>query len=263
MVSMFRYRKLYVDLVTERGEVCVGYATWLKLAGYGMQSAGFERYTPQGERRVERAVGAARFERRDGSVRLALDTARGPFAIELIGARGTSSEPQSLTPHLSWQVLARGAEARLTLARGEVLIGSGYADYVEMTRPPRALGLLQVEWGRGHAGADGFVFTRATFRDGKVFASALEVEKPCAEWRLSARRETGIDLQLPGGAVTLQNTRVLHEGSALDRARFPGACERLLARFLSGKVQETRWLARAEFASGSSAWALHERVLLG
>jgi hypothetical protein len=260
---MFRYRKLYVDLVSENGEVCVGYATWLSLGRFELRSAGFERYTPEGERRVERARGPARVTQLPGRVQLAFETVNGPFALELHAAHAVSTEPQPLTPHLSWQVLAGSAEARLTLGQGERLSGAGYADYVEMTRPPRALGLRTVEWGRGHVGAEGFVFTRATFRNGSVFASALANGQPCVGWQLHRRADAGVDVELAGVTLALANERILHEGSALDAARFPQTGERLVARLCSGDVEETRWLARATFASGASAWALHEHVRLG
>jgi len=258
---MFRYRKLYVDLVSERGEVCVVYSTSLSIAGLELNSAGFERYTPEGERHVERALGVAEIEKGPGRLRLSFDTARGALSLNLRGAE-TSTYPQALTPHLSWQIVAGSGESRLAHADGVVLSGSGYADYVEMTRPPRALGLRTVEWGRGHVGSEGFVFTRATFRDGSVFQSALDAGRQCGDWRLDRDSEKTL-VDLPSGAVELWNERLLHEGSALDRARFPALGERLVAQLCSGRVHERRWLARARFPSGASGWALHERVALG
>lgn len=259
---MFRYRKLYADLVSEDGEVCVVYATQLSLLGVELQSAGLERYTAQGERRVQRALGAARVDKLPGNVRIEFELPDGPLSLQLRGPSKLGSDPHFLTPALSWQVVAGSAESRLQSGAG-LLEGTGYADYVEMTRPPRALGLCSVEWGRGHAGGDSFVFTRATFRSGAVFETTLAAGQRCRSCGLERRQELGVDLRLPGGSVSLHNERVLHRGSALDPARFPGVGERLVARLCSGRVDETRWLARAAFPSGSRGWALHERVTLG
>ena len=260
---MFRYRKLYADLITESGSVCVAYVTWLTLFGFELSTAGYEWYSQTGERRVLRAVGPVAVEMVPGGVELGFTTPAGAFALTLRGAsHEPGAAPQLLTPHLSWRVQAERAEARATGVAGAAsLVGAGYADYVEMTRPPRALGLASVEWGRGHAAGESFVFTRARFGDGRVFRFGLRNGTLESALELTRDQDAGLLIQLGDATVMLQNERVLHAGAALDRARFPGRAERAFARLCSGSMRETRWLARARFPNGESALALHERVL--
>ena len=262
---MFHYRKLYADVVTQAGSVCVGYASWLRLLGCELCSAGFEWYPQGGERRVLRALGPARVQRGAGEVSLQFRTSSGDFCLVLNGAGVTpQTEPHQLTDHLSWKVLTTNAQA---CARGpaglEPVRGTGYADIVEMTRPPRALGLLSVEWGRGHAGEESFVFTQACFRGGRAFRSAVRDGASSSELRLEHSSQADLNVLIADARITLHNERVLHAGSALDCARFPARVERTLARLCSGRMRETRWLSRAIFPSGASALALHEKVLLG
>jgi hypothetical protein len=262
---MFRYRKLYTDLVTDQGSVCVGYASWLSVFGYELCSAGFELYPSQGERCVVRARGPVSVVRRDDQLSLSFDTDKGAFSIALQGAPACGhTAPLSLSGALTWQVLLTNARAH-ALGAGDAceLHGTGYADLVEMTRPPRSLGLSRVEWGRGHAGGESFVFTQASFRDGRIFQSALRDGTSVTELELTRAGKGDLDVLLAGEAISLHDRRVLHRGSALDSARFPARGERALARLCSGPVEETRWLAQATFPSGASALALHEHVRLG
>lgn len=263
---MFHYRKLYADLVTEDGTVCVGYASWLSCFGFQLRSAGFELYQVGERRRVVRARGPVSVEHDAFALRLSFGTEEGPFSLALQRAAAPAhSAPLRLTDALRWRVLLTGAAASAHGLRGPAATnGTGYADLVEMSLPPRSLGLRSVEWGRGHVAQESFVFTRACFRDGGVFRGALRDGAPSSE--LELRRSSGdadLDLLLPGGAIRVESERVLHCGSALDAARFPSRAERALVRLCSGRVEETRWLARATFPSGASAHALHERVLMG
>jgi hypothetical protein len=71
----------------------------------------------------------------------------------------------------------------------------------------------------------------------------------------------------PAGAplapLNLRRERVLHEGAALDGARFPSRAERWLTQALSGPLRETRQLSRVENGATAPAWALHETVAFG
>lgn len=261
---MFRYRKLYVDLVTDQGAVCVGYVSWLGFLGYERCSAGFELYPSGGGRRVVRARGPVRVHRGDDHVGLSFGTIAGHFSLALQGTPAQRhASPLRLSGALTWQVLLTNARACAhDPGDGAELNGSGYADLVEMTTPPRSLGLTRIEWGRGHTANESFVFTQATFRNGAVFRSALRDGVPVSELALSGAGQTELQLLLPDGPIGLRNRRVLHSGSALDAARFPALPERILSRLCAGRVEETRWLAQATFPSGASALALHERVRL-
>lgn len=263
--SLFRYRKLYVDLVTAEGAVCVGYASSLQLLGRELQSAGYEWYPATGGRYVHRAVGPARIDWASGAVRLAFETRRGSFALELEAKVASNAAAANLTPRLSWQVLTSKAEAAVRGLAAGAARGTGYADCVEMTVPPRALGLTSLQWGRGHAQktAESFVFTQAQFSDGRLFRSALHDDQISGPLELRSTEPAALEVRIAEARCNLSAVRVLHAGSALDAARFPSLAERTLARVCSGPVRETRWLAHATFPSGASGLALHERVLFG
>jgi hypothetical protein len=262
---MFRYRKLYTDLVTESGSVCVGYVSWLRILGFELVSGGYEWYPAGGERIVRRAQGPITASFADPrSIDICFAASQGPFRLSLRSPSAmANNDTQHLTPHLSWRIVTARADARAFGLPGGEHAGSGYADYVEMTRPPRSLGLKMVEWGRGHGAADSFVFTRATFVDGKVFRFALSSGKCSPRLELVRSQEAELGLRLAEAEITLRNERVLHSGGALDAERFPDRTERAFSRLCSGPIHETRWLGRARFPGGHTGLALHEQVLVG
>src|SRR5206468_9592333 len=93
------------------------------------------------------------------------------------------------------------------------------------------------------------LFTALEFASGRTWSRA-------GRWQ-------GRELQPQGDAVELGEghapIRVLHDGPGLDRARFPAAATRFVARALTGALHERRWLARP----ARSGWAVHERVSFG
>jgi len=262
---MFRYRKLYADLVTDSGEVCIAYVACLELLGVASHSAGYEYYAPDGSRRVVRASSRAEVRHDARGLSIAFATPHGAFSYQLAAdSAGRAGTRHEVSPALSWQVLLHARKARITGSSGiSERSGAGYSDRVEMTAPPRTLGLAELAWGRGGRDGRGFVFTRAQFRDGRTFQSALvdgNESSALALNRLGTER-----LQLGSGPASfeLRDERVIHEGPALDVARFPSRAERWLARALSGPMQEVRALARFVAADGSDGFALHERVQFG
>lgn len=260
---MFCYRKLYADLVTDSGIVCVAYVAELELFGVRSVSAGYECYTPDGQRKVVRANGAAALEMAPDVISIRFPTIAGSFSYRLERTRAAFDEHRA-SARLAWQVLAASsvATARGICGVGEIS-GIGYSDRVELNAPPRALGLSELAWGRGHTENECFVFTELRFRDGSVFRHSLIDGASSDDFELLRPSDTQLTLALPHGAFTLETLRSLHSGSALDEARFPNRFERGLSRALSGRVQEMRALARVNTATGTQGLALHERVHFG
>src|SRR5215471_9428802 len=201
---LFRYEKLYVDVVTADGAVCVAYATWLKIAGLAFSSAGYETYGVDGSRAVVHATGAIEMDREhDGRVSLRFATDRGPWTMTLQSGPGGRSPPHRLTPHLSWQVLVARGEARTEGGGNASFHGLGYSDWVEMTRPPRLLGLRALQWGRGHIARDSFVFTQAEFKDRNAFRVALINGEQTFDLALRRTSDRTLEVQAAGTAVSL------------------------------------------------------------
>ena len=260
---MFHYRKLYGDLISESGVVCVVYVAELAVLGARSASAGYECYAPDGSRRVVRARGAATLELEPNRIAICFDTPTGPFSYELQRDQG-AFEPHRPSPHLGWQVLAATSAVRVTGVAGQrELLGHGYSDRVELNAPPRALGLTELAWGRGQVGHDDFVFTEARFCDGHVFRRALVNSATYAEFTLESHDDDSLELGVGDRHFNLEDQRCLHAGDAIDAARFPGAIERGVSRLLSGAIRERRALARVRSLNGEHGRALHERVHFG
>jgi hypothetical protein len=279
----FKFRKLYADLVTDGGDVCVAYLAWLQIWRWRTAFAGLELYWADGRREVIRATRSPTEEdilhgKRAFEVRLELP--EGPFVLSYEDVL-PAWDPGHVVPSqaLSWSVgVPRGEVVARWLHDSErpVLFGRGYTDWVEINRPPRRLGLRQLEWGRVHLPDVALVFNSVRFGSGPGWMRAAEWSERAgtAEWhalRLETQRNS-TRLSLParrwgsGRCVIMEHHRTLHRGPALDAARFPRVLERLGTHALTGLTQETRWLSRVQapdYGSGATAWALHERVRFG
>ncbi|MFZ5891192.1 MAG: hypothetical protein ACOY0T_09080 [Myxococcota bacterium] len=258
-----RYRKLYGDVVTASQVVCVTYVSELELFGLRSVSAGYELYSPTGQRSVVRATGPAEVYIDAGCVRIAFDTVYGRFAYELEAPLAAPRANHQLLPDLDWQVLIAAGSARVHgLAQFPELSGEGYSDRVTMSRAPRNLELSELRWGRGRVGSDHFVFTQARFKHAKSFELAV-INGSDHDWLRIAPQPQTLQIQIDSHCFTLQSERVIHAGSALDSARFPNAAERLLARALSGRIEERRVLAQVRNGGAHTGLALHEHVRFG
>jgi hypothetical protein len=267
----FRCSKLYADLVTADGTVCVAYLAWLDAWGLRRAFAGVELYWPGGRREILQARPQAEHDAfASGDLRLSFDVPGGPFELEYATVHGAWT-PDGEPPGgaLRWGVKVARAEAvarwRGDRARPE-LRGIGYADWVEMDCPPRRLGLRLLRWGRVHGPDATLVFNAVDFRSGRSWRRA-------ARWSGGERADWsafGIEgapaevVDLPGspGALAIDKGRPLHVGDAIDRGRFPGALARMVSSAVTGPAAEQRSLDRARWSDGAS-WALHEAVRFG
>lgn len=281
---MFRFRKIYGDLVTADGTVCIVYLAWVHALGIRSGFGGVEVYSPDGRREVLRAQAPAPQPLPAGGdhpVELRLDLPDGRFTLR--------SEPQhppwrptgpSPTPRLEWSVcVPRGVVTASWNGAGRPeLYGSGYIDCVELTRPTRWAGVRALEWGRVHLPDATVVFTG-------VQLPSREWWRQAAHWSVADRSGPRVlhDFQLshhqeevrctfpvasgaPLQGVVLRPGRVLHQGDAVDRARSPARLERLGLRAITGPSSETRWFSSAYALGGTSSpagFALHEVVRFG
>lgn len=262
----FCYHKLYADLVTETGAVCVVYTSDLRLAGASFRSFGFELYSAAGQRSVVHGVGDANVRLdAENSLEIAFFTPEGPFGYtcELNPSDGSAivHEP---CPHVCWSVLsAKGkASARGSLC-GAGLSGTGYCDKVTLNRWPRTLGLSRIQWGRLHTRAESAVFNRVTLTDGTIWQSNGNGRGDSSDFALEQTEEKLTGIRSHTGVYRLCAGRVLHEGAAVDAARFPSPALRALARLLTGPVFERRVLSSATFEDRTTGVVLHEDVRFG
>jgi hypothetical protein len=267
---MYAFEKLYTDLVADDGTVCILYLTWTELLGVRHASAGYELYTPDGRREVVHArstpalpdLGASEW-----SVRL--DVPGGPFELRQTVTSGAWT-PEGTLDGLHWSVkVARAdAEARwLGDPSRAVLRGPGYADWVALQRMTRGLGMRRVDWGRAHVGDATWIWNRIRLADGTAWTRGLRSDDAGrGEWQdLDLSDHAGGARMTPpdGRALHLDEGRVLHEGPAVDRERFPSAIARGVAKLVTPPMDETRWVRRARAAGAGEGWALHERVRFG
>jgi hypothetical protein len=273
----FRLRKLYADVVSGDGTVTVVYLTWLEAWGARFAAAGVERYGPDGRRSVLHARPPAwGFDPdsvRDGW-RVALELVGGG-ALELRYDRPLGPwRPPGPPPHpaMAWRVLIpRAVVAGGWSGPGEPggLWGTGYCDWVELRSAPRLLGMRLLHWGHLHLPSETIVFTDLRFASGQRWSRAAHwhgaESQPGAGVVVALDEAGGVRVGASGAEpLALLPIRLLHDGSALDHARFPSAGLRLAVRVVAGSLHERRWLARsAEASSPGAGWCLHEVVRFG
>ncbi len=255
----FRFKKLYADCVTDDGTVCVVYVAWLDVFGARSTHAGLELYSPDGRREVIRARALSHHVDADG-VTIELDVPGGPFVLEQRSVHG-AWVPSGGPPHenLQWSVVTARAETvgRFTSDPSRpVLRGLGYADWVDIGRPTRRLGLRLLQWGRVHLPDSTVVFNIVGFKSRGSWIRG-------AEWSDDGPREVG-ELAIVGAddavnvltmparrstegttSIDIERARTLHAGDPIDAERFPGVVERVLSGVITGPADEDRRLGRA------------------
>lgn len=257
-----RFQKLYADLITDAGVVCVAYVADLVAWGKRSRHAGLELYHPDGTREVRHALDVERTIN-DARTHLLMRFTDGTFELEHRHEHGAwQPDGAPPCPGIDWRVRAARTLARAKLLDRE-LVGSGYSDWVELDRAPRSLGLVELRWGRVHLPDETIVFDALTFEGRTPYQRALSIS---ATGRTTEHgvfsfedRDDGTLLHLAGRSpIALTAVRALHVGDAVDRERFPRAIDRFVSRALSGNVTERRTLARVD------GWlALHEQVRFG
>jgi hypothetical protein len=258
--SSFRFEKLYADLVTPEGAVCIAYIAHLDAWGLASAHAGLEIYWPDGRREVvhgrpftdPKCLDYAR------AIELRFDVPGGPFVLRYRVIHGAWAPPGEPTADgLRWSVKVARAEAEgrwMNDPARPVLRGTGYADWVEIDRPLRAIGLRRVRWGRVHFPDSTLVFDAVDLRGGRTWQRA-------ARWS----SDTAVDVPCPP-PLDFHPVRALHVGDAIDAARFPRTLDRAVSIAMTGAAVEERRLDRArdhDSTGGGEAWALHEEVRFG
>lgn len=262
-----------MDLVDGNGNVCIAYAAKLHALGFTRNLGGIELYRPNGERQVHRAT-TARWSRDRDSIEIRGAFAQGGFLVRhRLTEGGWEPAGDPISRWLSWRVLGARATAVVELTRNgrtERFSGTGYSDWVEITRPMRLLGVARVEWGRFHLPDGTFVYSRILNERGVSWQRALSIG--------SGNRSETTSVALEGNAtllvcrserteLELSLTRVLHDGPVLDAERLPGAFERHVSELITGPATERRVVGRARRSASVGGpdlgWGIAESVRFG
>lgn len=273
----FTIRKLYVDVVDEHGTVWIFYFVELECLRMRKNLAGVEAYPRIGEPAIRRALLPPEWPedpRPSGPLRFTMELREGPVCFSGAAVLPPWAPRGGFSPlPLRWQVVAPRLEVTLRPPDAARVFGTGYADFVEIRGPPRALGLRHLRWGRIH-GRDGTgVFTSLVPFGGRPVRHA-------ALWNGGARPIEWDDFGVgapPGGApfqtatyeepaarrVCCGQERTLREGHSVDAARFPGHGERAFYRWMMGPAREFRWIGSGELRGDEGSIrgeAIHEFV---
>lgn len=256
----FSLTKWYLDCVTPRGDVVVGYVARV---GWGAIALRYASTLVQraGEATVHRSTLVdAPWPVQDGGCVT--------WSCPALGVRARFDE---LAPsaqdilldgpdgRVDWFCLAPKARAAITLD-GAPLEGLGYVERLTLTVPPWRLPIDELRWGRFVADEAPFAsLVWIDWRGPHARRVLLQGGAPVADARVS---DDGVEGA--GGAVrlSLRDPRVLREG-ALGKtalAILPVAA-RLPSRILL--TEERKWVARGELARGdrrASGWVIHEVV---
>lgn len=263
---MFFARRLYADLVTNDGTVVAMHLTWLRMSGFSSSQAMVEIHRPDGSRRVVHGHGTGTAPERepDGGYRYRVISPDGQL-FTLWHRDSASWLPRiAVAPHLSWQVSVAGAPVTF-FENGRTLTGRGYADQVELTRPPRLLGLRRLQLGRIHLPDRAVVFGEVELA-GERWTQVSDWNGARLRFGEEAPNPSGRGLRVPAprGEVRLEPLRVLYAGDALAQERVPHAATRLASRLTNGAATETRWVSRAVPADdGPAGMAVHEVIHFG
>jgi hypothetical protein len=268
--AAYEYRKVYADLVTPEGEVLVVYLNYVKVGGVWTARASVELYQPTGERTLHHGVDHPTLVDIDTpatELPLTVQLADGHFTLELDPVLGPW-RPPTPTPAegLTWGIKAVRTNARAQWG-DRSWEGTGYVDYVQITRPTRLLGLSHLTWGRVHLPDRTVVIEHIDTDSGARWDTGVEwvlgedaprvLDRPA---RLTPEGHGEVDLH--DRELTLTPQRVLHDGNAFDAERVPRRIDRWFCEIIGGPTHETRWIGTARLG-GDERLALYESVRFG
>jgi hypothetical protein len=284
----YGFRKLYADLVTPDGRVCVLYLSWVRFGRRWHGRGGVERYLLDGRREVQNAVlDPAPMEMREAASAsaLGLELEGCRFRLELSAEHGPwTPKIASAEPALAWRVLAARTRAVARWegpGRSETWSGLGYVDWVELSRFTRRLGFRRLRWGRLHQGESTLVFNglETQRRDPWMVAALWDRDGPRDLQAPGVEIGPGGDATLRFGGIggrddhpqqwSLTAARLLSDGDAFDAERIPSVAERVLCHLVGGPTWQRRWFGAGHApldrgtAVSAPASALWEAVWFG
>lgn len=266
----YTFRKVYADVVAPNGTLYVVYLVWVRLLGRWFCRSGVEVYAPDGTRTVHAGGRVPPAERATiDPTRISFRLPGGELRLEYAPEHDAFSPPSpEACPSLTWNVLVPRGRAVLEGPGVGRVEGVGYADWVELVRPTRLLGLRELVWGRAHVGERTLAFCALALEGGRRWHQA-------GLWTLPARAPSSVGafehevdasglarVSLGDAPLELRPDRVLHAGDAFGQVRLSRQLERLVVRAIGGRTRESRWIGSAAVGPtvGRAVW---ERVCFG
>jgi hypothetical protein len=273
----YEFRKVYIDLITEAGEVCVVYLSFVRFFQRWHAQASCEIYDPSGKRSIVHALDAPPLvdpSRGLDQLPAALTIPGGKLELEIVPIHdGWDPVAPCPVPELAWSVGALRATVtvQLTTEQGNRrLRGEGYVDFVSITKATRKLGLRSLRWGRAHMFERSLAFTALDMTDDRrwyVGVTRLHGRPARAYGNLTIALEDGagmVRFGTGGQVLRVKHPAVLHEGSPFDAERVPSVINRQICSAVSGPMHERRWLGEARVdGSHGAGKVLHEVVWFG
>ena len=266
----FQFRKLYADVLSADGSLCVVYLSWAKLLGRWYGRSGVELYAADGTRTVYPGGDVAVVERSElDATRIVVSLPKGQLVLQYEPEHEGFSPPSPAEcPSLSWSVLVPRGRARISSPDVGDREGVGYVDWVTLSRPTRLLRFRELMWGRAHVADTTVAFTSLELTDGHAWRTGAVWTRPSragvpAGDVMAQLDDAGVGrVKVGDAAATLRAERVLHEGDAFGPDRLSKAIDRLVVRAVAGPTHETRWVGAARIGDDEGR-AVFERVRFG
>jgi len=273
----FEFRKVYIDLITEQGEVAVLYLSWVRF---------FQRWYAQASLEIHEQGGRCTLIHAEDTPPL-VDPTRGldqlPVALTIPGGKlelhvqpiHDAWEPAvpSPVPELTWSLGALRSNTTITLntdSGTRQLRGEGCVDFVTITKATRKLGLRSLRWGRAHMFERSLAFTALELADDRrwfVGVTRLHGRDARSYGNLTLQLKDGegmVRFGSGGQHLRFSKPTLLRSGSAFDAARFPNLLQRQACQAVCGAHEERRWSCQAKVDNAHGVGtALHEIVWFG
>ncbi len=273
----FEFRKVYIDLITEQGEVAVLYLSWVRFLQRWQAQASLEIHEQGGKRTVVYAKDAPPL----------VDPARGldqlPVALTIPGGKleldvrpvhdAWAPTVPSPVPELQWSLGALRSSTTITLTTDSGtrrLRGDGCVDFVTLTKATRKLGLRSLRWGRAHMFEHSLAFTALELEDDRrwfVGVTRMHGRDALSYGNLALKLKDGegmVRFGTGGQHLRFSDATVLRSGSTFDAVRFPGFLTRQTSQAVCGPQEERRWLCKATVDNAHGVgMGLHEIVWFG
>ncbi len=272
----YEFRKVYLDLITDSGEVCVLYLTWVQLFGRWHAQASLEVYA-EGKRSVVHCVDAPPMvDPRRGLDQLpaALTVPGGRLELEVESMHaGWDPVAPCPVPQLEWSVGALRTQATIRIEDKQGsrrYSGTGYLDFVRLTEHTRKLGLRSLRWGRAHMFERSLAYTDLELEDDRrwfVGVTQLHGRPAKSYGNLSFKLEDGagmVRFGTGGQVLRFKRPELMHDGPAFGPERVPSWLHRQVCGYVGGPTYEKRWRAEARVDHSHGAGSgLHEIVWFG
>ena len=255
---MFQLTKWYLDLVTDRGSVLVGYSVHCRLGPAGFRYASM-LHAPPDQPPIERTtLRGARAPELEGDVlRWQVPRLRFDGRWERLGAPLAQTLLDDERGRIEWH--CHLPRARVTVRYGDTIIaGMGYAEELRLTCPPWQLPFRTLRWGRFLSARQSLVWIEWAGELSRRWTWLDNRPEPGA-----AIGEQGVHGLSDQRTLRFEDQRVVRDRRLIESLTriLPSAMEDQIGP-LAG-LREQKWLAKSVLSQNGEedhGWTLHEEV---